>query len=184
MLATSCRSVYTFFGRLCTPRFDHTVLFRLATTGTVDHPLQRGHPLNEHESIAVNHLIGSMRKPLPHLTALEPDHLGQLPRRVIGDPLADHLAVDGDLDRIAGVEVAADADHPDRQKAGTALAQHPRRPGIDRESAMDRLRVLEPELEARRPPLPGGETSASRPTRGGGIEGAGAGAVADRRRDP
>src|SRR3954469_10223234 len=105
---------------------------------------------DQHESIPMNYLIRHMRQQLTHVSALQPNHLWQLPRRVVGDSLANYLAVESDLHRVASVKVPVDFNHTDRKEAGAALAQHASRTGIDRKTAMNRLRVLEPELEARR----------------------------------
>ena len=93
-----------------------------------------------------------------------PDHPRQLGGRVVDDALADGRAVAVDLDRVAGLEVALDGGDPDRQQAGAALAQDPRRALVDHEPAVGRLRVLEPELEARRLAAPG-RRSGCRPPR-------------------
>ncbi len=61
-------------------------------------------------------------------------------------------------------------DDPDRQQAGAALAQRPRRAGVDEHPAAGRLGVLEPQLEARvaacRGPGTGCRPARRRPRRG------------------
>ena len=87
---------------------------------------------------------------------------------IVGDAFADHAAVDGDVDRVAGGEVALDGDDADRQQAGAALAQDAGGAGVDRDPPPRRLRVLEPELEARGLAALGGEARADRLAGSGG----------------
>ena len=79
----------------------------------------------------MDRLFAGPRQPLAHIGGFQPAHPAQLDRRVVADPLTDRLAVERDLDRVAGVELAGDLDDPDRQQAGAALAQRAGRAGID-----------------------------------------------------
>ena len=57
------------------------------------------------------------------------------------------LAVAGDLDRVARVELALHRHDPHREQARAALAQRPRGALVDHERAVRGLRVLQPQLE-------------------------------------
>ena len=76
-------------------------------------------------------------------------------RRVVDDALADHRAVAATSTASPASKLALDLGDADRQQAGAALAQDPRRAVVDDQPPARRLRVLEPELEARRLASPG-----------------------------
>src|SRR5262249_57574741 len=87
-------------------------------------------PLGEHEVVPVHGLLGRMREKLadpvaPH--ALDP---AELVRRVVDDPLADGPAVGGDLDGVAGLELALDLGDADRQQAAPPLPPTPPSPPL------------------------------------------------------
>src|SRR3954449_3166990 len=113
-------------------------------------------------------LVGGVRQQLAHLVALHPDHPPQLASGVVADPFADRLAAAGDVDRVAGLEAALDGGDADREQTRSTLTQDPGGAGVDDQSPARRLRVLEPELEARRPALTGREAGAASLTGGGG----------------
>src|SRR5256885_13038027 len=140
--------------------------------------------LGQNEIVAVHSLLGAVRHPLQHpggLKALDPDDLGG---RIVDDPLADHLGIADHLNSVAGRELPLNAGDPDREQAGAALAQHPRRALVDDDPSPARLRVAEPQLEARGPlrvwRKPGADPLAS----GGRREAPRLGPVADHDRDP
>ena len=85
--------------------------------------------------------------------------------RVVGDALADDRRALGHVDRVAGVEAAADVDDPDRQQRRAALAQRAGGAGVDDDRAVRGLGVAQPELERRVARLLGREARARRPRR-------------------
>ena len=87
---------------------------------------------------------------------------------VVDDPLADQRAIADDVDRVAGIELALDADDADRQQARPALAQDLGGARVDCDPAAGGLRVAKPELERRRALGMGGKARADLLTRGSG----------------
>ena len=90
-------------------------------------------PSGEDEVVAVHGLLGGVRAAARgpcrvRMPLIRRSSLG----RVVDDPLADRLAVGGDLDRVAGLELALDLGDPDRQQAAAALAQDPGGAVVDR----------------------------------------------------
>ena len=94
-----------------------------------------------------------MRHQLTNGRRLHPLDPPQLPSGVIHNPLANERAIHHNLDGIPSLEVPRDSHDPHGQKARTLLAKNPRRPIVDRHGPTARLRVAQPQLEARRPPL-------------------------------
>src|SRR5918994_4638630 len=129
--------------------------------------LPGGIALGEDEVVPVHRFLGGVREELPDLVGAQALDLAELGRRVVDDPLADRLAIGGDLDRVAGLELAVDLGDPDRQQAAATLAQHPGGAVVDPQGAVARLRVAEPELEA------GGTLRVGREAGPGGLPGNG-----------
>ena len=76
-------------------------------------------------------LLARAWEQLTDVGRLQPADLAELGGRVVRDPLADLEPVVGDLDRVAGVELARDFDHAHGQQAGPALAKRSCGPGVD-----------------------------------------------------
>ena len=104
--------------------------------------------------------------------------------RVVRDALPDHVALVGDLDRVADVEAPLDADDPHRQQRRAALAQRAGGARVDPHRAVGRLRVAQPELERRVAALPRREGRALPLAVERARQRVGAQAVGDDRRDP
>src|SRR3954465_8900667 len=93
--------------------------------------------LGEHEVVPVDRFLGRARQHLAHLGGLAPHDPPPLGRRVVADPLAHGVVRQRpDLDGVAGVERSPHLDDPDRQQRRPALAQRPRRAGIDAQRAL------------------------------------------------
>src|SRR5215471_108298 len=79
--------------------------------------------LREHEVVAMDRFFAGPWQPRPNIGRFQPAHAPELGRGVVADPLADQVAVERDLDRVARVEVAGHLNDPDRQEARPALAE-------------------------------------------------------------
>ena len=99
------------------------------------------------EVVPVDGLFDRAREHRADVGGLQAHDAAELARGVVGDALADGLAVDADLDRVAGLEAAVDADDADRQQGGAAVAQRAGGAGVDDDAALGGLGVAQPELE-------------------------------------
>ena len=90
---------------------------------------------DQDEVVPVDGLFDRAREHRSHFGGLQPHDAAELARGVVGDALADGLAVDADLDRVAGLEAAVDADDADRQQRGAAVAQRAGGAGVDGHAA-------------------------------------------------
>ena len=93
---------------------------------------------------------------------LHPLDLAELVGGVVADPLADDDRAVRDLHGVAGVEGAAHLGDADRQQRRAAVAQRPRRAGVDDDRAARRLGVAQPQLERGVARLAGAEARALR----------------------
>src|SRR6202012_628349 len=105
-------------------------------------------------------LFGRVGEVLAHVSAAVPGGPGDVVGGVLGDALAER-PLDPVLDNPDGVpgrEAAVGAGDADRKQARPALAQPPRGARVDEHRPGRLLRVFEPQLVRREPPLdPRGE---------------------------
>src|SRR4051794_28414726 len=140
----------------------------------------------EDKVVAVHGLLAGARKHGPHVRRLEALHPPKLFGGVVRDALPDRTPAirrRGDVDRIARLEIPLDADHTDGQQARALLPKSTLRALVHEHAAAGRLRILEPELEARLAPRLRVEAGADRLARDGPLEGTRLGPVADHDRD-
>src|SRR6266516_2820402 len=86
----------------------------IALDFTGDWPAGQG--LREDEVVAVHCLLRGVRQQLADLLGAEALDLAELAGRVVDDPLADRLAVGGDLDGVTRLELALDLGDADGQQ--------------------------------------------------------------------